>query len=68
MKADSMRKMNILVLELVAELVKVTPDDFQRYRLMFLSSAGNPRLKELVHVIFNVAALRRPELIEMKKD
>jgi hypothetical protein len=52
--------------ELVLELAKATPEDYQKMKLMMLASVKSFRVKIFLQKVFILAEERRPLLIEMK--
>ena len=53
--------------EMVNELIRKTPEEFEYLRLVLLAeTAGRPRSAEYVNSVFEVAKARRPLLIEMR--
>lgn len=53
--------------EMVNELIRKTPEEFEYLRLVLLAeTAGRPRSAEYVNSVFKVAKARRPLLIEMR--
>lgn len=53
--------------EMVNELIRKTPEEFEYLRLVLLAeTARRPRSAEYVNSVFKVAKARRPLLIEMR--
>lgn len=61
-----MKEIKYIAAELVSELAKATPEDYQQMKLMMLSSAKSFRVKTFLQKVFILAEERRPLLIEMK--
>ena len=52
--------------ELIKELLKATPEDYEETKLILLSVTQHPGLLELLQKMFSLVEVSRPLLIEMK--
>lgn len=59
-------EVNRMAAEIILELSKTTPEDYQQTKLMMLASVRNHRVKAFLQKVFKLAEERRPLLIEMK--
>lgn len=59
-------EVNRMAAEIILELSKTTPEDYQQTKLMMLASVRDHRVKAFLQKVFKLAEERRPLLIEMK--
>lgn len=52
--------------ELIKELLKAAPEDYEEIKLMLLAVNKHPRMLEFLEKMFSLVEERRPLLIEMK--
>ena len=55
-----------MIEELIKELLKASPEDYEETKLMLLSVTQHPGLLELLQKMFSLVEESRPLLIEMK--
>lgn len=59
-------EVNRTAAELILELSRATPEDYQQMKLMMLASVKPFRVKAFLQKVFKLEEERRPLLIEMK--
>lgn len=52
--------------ELIKELLKAAPEDYEEIKLMLLAVNKHPRTLEFLEKMFSLVEEKRPLLIEMK--
>lgn len=65
-KKTVIKQVNRIAEELILELSKNTPEDYQELKLMMLAAVKHEKVKSFLQKVFFLTEERRPKLIEMK--